>query len=47
MQIAVSEYVDPLNDGMCVTRWPAEKAKDTTNILCTVTVFGVALYSSS
>lgn len=45
MQIAVGEYVDPLNDGICVVKWPSEKAKDTTNIACTVTVFGIALYS--
>jgi dynein light chain Tctex-type 1 len=41
---AISEYCDGAVDGACVARWPLEKDKAKTNLLCTVTLFGVALF---
>lgn len=45
MQMAVSEFVDPLNDGVCISKWPRDKDKDTTDLLVTVTVVGIALFT--
>jgi hypothetical protein len=45
MHVALSELVDPLNDGVCVSRWPTDRSKDGTNIAAIVTVFGAALFS--
>jgi hypothetical protein len=44
MSSAISEYCDGAVDGSCVARWPLEKDKAKTNLLCTVTLFGVALF---
>ena len=41
---AVSEYCDGAVDGCCVARWPLEKDKGKTNLMCTLTLFGVALF---
>jgi dynein light chain Tctex-type 1 len=41
---AISEYCDGAVDGSCVARWPLEKDKAKTNLVCTVTVFGAALF---
>lgn len=43
LQVALSEFVDPLNDGVCIARWPSDKAKDTTNIMAACTIIGLAL----
>ena len=39
---AISEFCDGAVDGTCVARWPTEKDKDKTNILCIATIYGVA-----
>ena len=44
MSSAISEYCDGAVDGSCVARWPLEKDKAKTNLMCTVTLFGVALF---
>jgi len=44
MSSAISEYCDGAVDGSCVARWPLEKDKTKTNLLCTLTLFGVALF---
>ena len=44
MSSAISEYCDGAVDGYCVARWPLEKDKTKTNLMCTVTLFGVALF---
>ena len=41
---AISEFCDGAVDGACVARWPLEKDKTKTNLMCTVTVFGAALF---
>lgn len=43
VQTAVSEYVDASQDGMCVLRWPLERNRDASNILCIVSIFGISL----
>jgi hypothetical protein len=40
----ISEYLDGVNDGVGCVKWPNEKVKDPTNIICFVTVFGFAIF---
>ncbi len=50
MHSAVSEFVDGVNDGFGVVRWPAGDkggSKDACNIIAVVTVFGFATFTAA
>ena len=42
MHSALAELCDGTVDGTVLSRWPAEKDKDKTNILTVLTAFGIA-----
>lgn len=43
LQVALSEWVNPLEDGVVVVKWPSDKGGETSNVACCVTICGIAL----
>ena len=44
LQVALSEWVNPLEDGVVVVKWPADaKGGESSNVACCVTIVGISL----